>query len=53
MPNRQNLTEAVNELIGPPPQQTEGEKIDYEKTKAPNFSSENQPKKKKKKKNKD
>lgn len=45
-----DLKENVEALIGPPAQSVLKEKkIDYGKTKAPNFSSSNQPKKKKKK----
>lgn len=46
------MNESVETLIGPSAEKRlkEREKIDYEKTKAPNFSSENQPGKKKKKK---
>lgn len=49
-----DLKENVEALIGPPANTVirEKERIDYEKTKAPNFSSDHQPGKKKKSKKK-
>ena len=49
-PKAKRLAESVSTLIGPPAKTVleKREKIDYADTKAPNFSSGNQPGKKKK-----
>jgi len=52
---KNRLSESVTALIGPSAKSVlaEKDKIDYDATKAPNFSSDNQPGGKKKKKKKD